>query len=242
MAKNKKKQHSITTQITLTIVGLVAGTVLLCWLLNVTLLEGYYTRYKQEVLENGFQQINAASEQGILNTSDYDIDFEKICSNGNLTILIITSDGTVVRSSTNGVENLRMQFMEIIMASVQNDDMHLNMKVLKATDNYVMGEKEDTRLESDYLILWGTLADGNLLLARTPLESIKESAQVSNRLLMDVGVVAVIVSGIIIFLLHVVLLTQFCSLQIYPRKWQNSTLMRSMRSREIMRLNSWASI
>ena len=199
MAKNKKKQHSITTQITLTIVGLVAGTVLLCWLLNVTLLEGYYTRYKQEVLENGFQQINAASEQGILNTSDYDIDFEKICSNGNLTILIITSDGTVVRSSTNGVENLRMQFMEIIMASVQNDDMHLNMKVLKANDNYVMGEKEDTRLESDYLILWGTLADGNLLLARTPLESIKESAQVSNRLLMDVGVVAVIVSGIIIF-------------------------------------------
>lgn len=199
MAKNKKKQHSITTQITLTIVGLVAGTVLLCWLLNVTLLEGYYTRYKQEVLENGFQQINAASEQGILNTSDYDIDFEKICSNGNLTILIITSDGTVVRSSTNGVENLRMQFMEIIMASVQNDDMHLNMKVLKATDNYVMGEKEDTRLESDYLILWGTLADGNLLLARTPLESIKESVQVSNRLLMDVGVVAVIVSGIIIF-------------------------------------------
>ena len=177
MAKNKKKQHSITTQITLTIVGLVAGTVLLCWLLNVTLLEGYYTRYKQEVLENGFQQINAASEQGILNTSD----------------------GTVVRSSTNGVENLRMQFMEIIMASVQNDDMHLNMKVLKANDNYVMGEKEDTRLESDYLILWGTLADGNLLLARTPLESIKESAQVSNRLLMDVGVVAVIVSGIIIF-------------------------------------------
>ena len=70
MAKNKKKQHSITTQITLTIVGLVAGTVLLCWLLNVTLLEGYYTRYKQEVLENGFQQINAASEQGILNTPD----------------------------------------------------------------------------------------------------------------------------------------------------------------------------
>lgn len=132
--------------------------------------------------------------------------------------------------------------MEIIMASVQNDDMHLNMKVLKATDNYVMGEKEDTRLESDYLILWGTLADGNLLLARTPLESIKESAQVSNRLLMDVGVVAVIVSGIIIFLLPAVLLTQFCGLQIYPRKWQNSTLMQSMRSREIMRLNSWASI
>lgn len=132
--------------------------------------------------------------------------------------------------------------MEIIMASVQNDDMHLNMKVLKATDNYVMGEKEDTRLESDYLILWGTLADGNLLLARTPLESIKESAQVSNRLLMDVGVVAVIVSGIIIFLLPAVLLTQFCGLQIYPRKWQNSTLMRSMKSREIMRLNSWASI
>ena len=41
----------------------------------------------------------------------------------------------------SNVSVLLMQFMEIIMASVQNDDMHLNMKVLKATDNYVMGEK-----------------------------------------------------------------------------------------------------
>lgn len=195
----RRKQHSITTQITCTIAGLVAGTVILCWLLNVTLLEGYYTKHKQNAMINGFDQIYAASEEGTLNSDQFDIAFEKICSNGNITIMIIQSDGTVVRSSTNDIETLQLQFMEIIRSSVEND-MQVKMKLVEANDNYILGEKTDSRLDSDYLFLWGTLADGNLILARTPLESIKESAELSNHLLMYVGALAVIASVAVIYM------------------------------------------
>lgn len=193
-----KKKQSIRRQFTLIIAGLVAGTVLLCWLLNVTLLEWYYTRNKQELLVSGFDRIYAASENRTLTSQEFDVEFENICANGNITILIVTPEGELVRCSSSGVENLQLQFRSLIMATLQND-MKLDMDVLVANGQYVMGEKEDTRLESDYLILWGTLADGNLMLARTPLESIKDSAAVSNQLLFRVGIVAVIVSGIIIY-------------------------------------------
>lgn len=194
----REKKHSIRRQFTMIIAGLVAGTVLLCWLLNVTLLEGYYTANKQDLLVSAFERIYEASEESILTSQDFDVEFENICANGNITILIVTPDGALVRCSSSGVENLQIQFSDLIVASLQNN-MKLDMDVMAANGRYVMGEKRDTRLESDYLILWGTLADGNLMLARTPLESIKESAEVSNQLLFRVGILAVIVSSIIIY-------------------------------------------
>lgn len=45
--------------------------------------------------------------------------------------------------------------------------------------------------------MWGTLADGNLILMRTALESIWENAWISNRFLAYIGIAAVIFSGFI---------------------------------------------
>lgn len=194
---NGRRKKSITRQFTFIIAGLVAGTVLLCWLLNVTLLEGYYKRNKQELMMSAFERIDYASERGALTEREFDVEFENICANGNITILIITPGGGLVRCSASGVENLQIQFSSLIMEGIQNEK--LDMDLVEANGRYVMGESEDTRLESDYLILWGTLADGNLILARTPLESIKESAEISNQLLFWVGITAVIISCIIIF-------------------------------------------
>lgn len=189
-----KSSHSITKKITLIIVGLVAGTVLLCWLLNITLLEWYYTMNKQNSLLDGFEVVNEASESGTLLSSDFDLDFEKIYTNGNITIMVINSNNTVLRCSVNDNEMMLMQFLGLIY-----DKSDEPVQVLDETDDYTVLKQKDTRMGSDYLILWGTLADGNLILMRTPLESIKESVTLSNRLLSYVGIFAVILSAIIIY-------------------------------------------
>lgn len=199
MADRRRKKHSITRRLALTTLCMVAGTILVCWILNVTLLEGCYERHKQSTLVDCFEKMDKASADGTLMTEAYDVEFEKMCTNGNLTVLVLASDGSVLRSSTYGAEWLRVQFMEIIMASVEND-MQPAMKVLESNNTYIMGERSDERLDSDYLILWGTLSDGNLMLARTPLESIKESATISNQLLAYVGVAALFASALIIWL------------------------------------------
>lgn len=198
MSKKTKRKHSITSRLALTILSLVAGTILLCWTLNVTLLEGYYEKHKQNVLVNGYVQIDKASMDGTLTTKDFDVPFEKICANGNMTMLILTAEGEVVRSSTNGTDALRLQFWDMMMESA-GDEEALNMSVIESNGRYTLGEKADERLDADYLVLWGVLSDGNVMLARTPLQSIRESAEVSNHLLSYVGVLALIGSAVVIY-------------------------------------------
>ena len=186
-------KRSVTHQYTGTILGLVAGTVLLCWVINTTFLEYYYTYNKQNVMLEGFSTIDIESGKGTLEDPDFDVGFETICANSNISILIISSDGSIVRTSVNDVQALKRQFMDVLFRA--NEDT--SSEILKRTNSYVLEKQVDSRLNSEYLVLWGTLSDGNLILMRSALESIRESAVISNRFLAYIGILAVILSGII---------------------------------------------
>lgn len=186
-------KHSLTMQYTGTILGLVAGTVLLCWFLNTTFLEYYYTYDKQNVMLEGFSTIDEKSRKDSLASPEFDVGFEKICANGNISILIISADGSIIRASVNDTKALKRQFMDVLFGSSEDT----STEILKKTNSYVLEKQVDSRLNSEYLVLWGTLSDGNLILMRTALESIRESAWISNRFLAYVGIMAVILSAVI---------------------------------------------
>lgn len=188
-----KKKYSITKHIAYTMIGLITGTVLLCWFLNNTFLESFYTVNKQNALLEGFYTIDRAIEKGVFESDEFDITFEKICSNGNIAILVLSPDAQVLRSSTGNSDKLKLQFYNALYGS-SNDK---NSEVIKATDNYIIEKQMDERMGADYLVLWGTLDDGNLILMRTALESIKESVTVANEFLAYVGSMAVIVCAIV---------------------------------------------
>lgn len=186
-------KRSLTVQFLVTILGLVAGTVILCWFLNTSFLESYYTYNKQQALLEGFSTIDAESEKGNLESPNFDVGFERISANGNISILIISADGSVVRASVNDTNALRRQFMEVLFGNSKDTPKEL----LEKTNDYVLEKQIDTRMNSEYLVLWGTLSDGNLILMRTALESIRESAWISNQFLAYSGIAAVIISAII---------------------------------------------
>lgn len=188
-----KKKYSITTNIAFAMIGLVTGTVLLCWFLNNTFLESFYMVNKQKALLSGFHTIDKAVEEGTFDSEDFDITFEKICANGNISILVISPNAEVVRSSTGDTDKLKQQFYVALYDSAKKQ----NSEVIKATDDYIMEKQNDERLEADYLVLWGTLENGNLILMRTALESIKESVLIANEFLAYVVVVAAIFCAVI---------------------------------------------
>ena len=193
MKKNKQVKHSLTVQFTKTILGLIAGTVLLCWFLNTTFLEGYYTYNKQQAMLEGFTTIDQKSEEGNLDSASFDVGFEQICANGNISILVISADGSIVRASVNDTNALKRQFMDVLFSN----DQDRSAEVLKETSKYVLEKQVDSRMNEEYLVLWGTLSDGNLILMRTALESIRESAGISNRFLAYIGIFAIILGTVI---------------------------------------------
>lgn len=192
-------KRSITTQIGMVIIALVAGTVLLCWFLNTTFLGQYYSKMKIAQLESGYGEIDRAAIDGRLNDDDFDVQFDRISANGNIEILVVTSDGTVVRSTSNDSVNLTRQFMDVLFGAASDN----GRKNVENTGSYMILQVTDSRMASEYLVLWGTLEDGNLIMMRTALESIRESVQISNRFLAYIGL-----SGILVSILVVMIVTR----------------------------------
>lgn len=98
-----------------------------------------------------------------------------------------------MRSSAGNSEKLKNQFYG---ALYESSNKHAS-EVIKTTDNYIIEKQQDSRLEADYLVLWGTLEDGNLVLMRTALASIKESVMIANEFLAYVAVMATVCCAIL---------------------------------------------
>lgn len=179
-------KYSLTRQVAFAMIALTAGTVLLCLLLNTLLLGQYYIWNKSKILSNSYYKINAAAQAGTLDSEDFDIEFERLCVNNNLTILIINPDQTVVRSSVNDTQTMLKYFMELLISFSES-----------YPKSFMIQKRQDLRMESDYLVMWGVLSDGKLIIARSALESIHESSNITNRFLFMIGGIAVICGTII---------------------------------------------
>ena len=186
------KKHSLTRQITSIVSILVAGAILLCWVLNTTLLPRYYMHNKKHVLMENYETISNASEQDKLESDEFTVTFDNLCSNGNIMTLILQPDGKVLRSSVNDLDALRGELWNVLL---HTDDM----EVLYSNDQYQLLRKHDTRLDSEYLVLVGVLENGDMILMRTAVESIRESAAISNRFLLFVGAAAIVSSLLVAF-------------------------------------------
>lgn len=186
------KKHSLTRQVTFIVSILVAGAILLCWVLNTTLLPRYYIHNKKQVLMENYETISNASEQDKLKSDEFTVTFDNLCSNGNIMTLILQPDGKVLRSSVNDLDTLRGELWNVLL---HVDDM----EVLYSNDQYQLLRKNDTRLDSEYLVLVGVLENGDMILMRTAVESIRESAAISNRFLLFAGAAAIISSLLVAF-------------------------------------------
>lgn len=186
------KKHSLTRQITSIVSLLVAGAILLCWVLNTTLLPRYYMHNKKEVLMENYQTISNASAQNELESDEFAVTFDNLCSNGNIMALILQQDGKVLRSSVNDLDALRTEFWDVLLHGDK-------MEVLYSNKQYQLLKKTDTRLDSEYLVLVGVLENGDMVLMRTAVESIREGAAISNRFLLFAGAAAIVASILVAF-------------------------------------------
>lgn len=189
-----KKKTSLTWQLIVTMIGIVAGTVVVCWFLNDTFLEKYYTYNKEKELLNGYRQVHEACING--NSGDNDISFERICADNNINMLITDRDRNLVWTSYNNAQRFQMQMDNWIYGTDRNQ-----IQMLKKGNDYTLVRQTDERLDSEYLVLLGSLKDGGYVYMRTALESIRESASITNQFFVIISIGAIFLSIILIVIL-----------------------------------------
>ncbi|MCR5665479.1 MAG: HAMP domain-containing histidine kinase [Eubacterium sp.] len=190
MKKGTQRLGSIRIKMLLIIIAVVAGTLVLCLLLNSLFLSTFYSIKKQHLLKDSYEQINTACCEGELYNNSFQTSFESIASNGNISISVLTSDWDVVLTSASNYSTIREQIGQLLFDStVESDTIYEN-------ENFRIVTIEDTRLQERYIVLFGTLYDGNQILMRTPLEGIRESVLISNQFLLIVGIISIIAGAV----------------------------------------------
>ena len=195
MMQNPMK-YSIRKQFTLVFGLLMAGTILLCWFINNTFLEDYYLRNKERAMLSAYAVINKASNEEAFDSESFDIEFQMICGRNNINIIILDAETKTLKTSINDYQILSRQLLDYLF----DQNMDPESRVLFKEDNYEMNIIRDDRTQQEYVDMWGVLDNGNLFLFRSPLESIRQSVAVANRFLAYVGLVSVLISALVIWL------------------------------------------
>ena len=185
-------KYSLKRHFVVIFISLVAGTILLCLLLNSTLLERYYTNNKINALIQAYESINEASNAGDITSDTFDIELQKICGKYNINVLVVDSDSKTIKTSLSDPNYMIRHLLNNIIIGVDEVD------ILRETDDYKMQIVTDGRTQTEYIEMWGVLDTGYLFMIRSALEGIRESVAIANRFLAYVGAVAIAVSMVLV--------------------------------------------
>lgn len=184
--------HSIKRQLALIFIGLMAGTILLCWLMNNLFLEKYYIRSKTEVIYEAYDAIRQAANSDTYSTEAFRKELNDICGIYNITVYVMDANSSLKYASINGGAELEKRLVSYIFGLFSD-----SVKVIQEGDGYVVQQVHTE--EADYLEMYGRLNSGISFIMNTPLESIRESAKIASRFLAYMGIAATLAGGIIIW-------------------------------------------
>jgi len=179
-------------QVTLLCIALTVLVVVLCWVINSTCLERYYLWNKEKNLYEAYKSFNTAAVEGVLDTEEYDIEWQKICGKYNISAIILDADSKSIKCSSNEVDMLMRQLMEYLFKP-SGSVWEPGAQIIEETEKMTLQITKDPRIKTEYLELWGVLDNGNLFLMRSAMESIKDSVEISNQFLAYAGLIAIVI-------------------------------------------------
>ena len=195
-------KSSIRVRFTLTFVMAIALAIGACIFINIYFLEDYYLSYKQKIVVQEVDEINKVLQEADSDTEEEKIVklFLEIREKYNINALIVGNDGTVKYSSTVNVKDLSNRFISYLLSD-SDKSKGSRQKVLYKNSMYKIILTKNNQGNSDYMDCWGFLEDdGSYFILSTPIESIRDSVDVSNKFFTSIAIVVVLISGIYMFI------------------------------------------
>ena len=188
-SSSKKIKMSIYTQISLTFLALIVMVIAACILVNTFFLDRYYLRNKVSVLKEAHAVINESL--GKDDTAELTREAQKLSDNYNVSIVVMSESMGVVVSSVSDTDYIQRQLLRNIFG---NKDFKGSERLIEETDDYTIQIRTDVMTGDEYIEMWGVVDSGGMFLIRSAMDSIAESAAISNRFLIYIGLGAGIVS------------------------------------------------
>ena len=195
-------KHSIRVKFTLIFTGIIAATIAACLFINEFFLEDYYLSNKQKVLMSAYEDMNqfltgASKEEEADNMEQL---LQNLRESSSISVLIIDRKWETLYYSTPDVVGMLNKLRRYIFTGGKNSLAGAWIQEKKfESDNYSIMLTVDQAVNTSYMESWGFFDNGSLFLMSLPVESIRESASISNKFYTLVGLTAILLSGGLMF-------------------------------------------
>lgn len=190
-------KKSIRRQIATVFIALVGAVLLISILMNTWFLESFYIHNKQSTLTQIYNQMNSAVSRGNLTSDEVIEKLSELVEVGNISFVIITNDNQTLLTATPNEIKTQELYTQLMGYLLNRNPAKGDL--LKESDNYQIRSAKDVAGGGEYLEMWGYLDNGNAFILRSPLESIRESAMLSNRFLIYITVIMACIGSIFVW-------------------------------------------
>ena len=174
-------------------VGLLICLVVTLMFINGKFLEPYYISKKESRFIELYEKLNDVSNEDKWDSTKKNNSLIHFAEKNNISYLVIEKDNDV-HTNVHDKNMLKNQMMGYFLNQAQKES-----RTLDSTDVYQINQSWDPWNQSYYVDMWGSLDDGSQFLLRSPVESMRESASISNRFLLYIGSVLIVVSILLIW-------------------------------------------
>lgn len=209
---------SMRVRLTVTFIGIMAAMIAVVWGVNRWYLERYYISQKVMTIEEAYRAIDSqiaeneengiSIEEAMMREQDADGNvtegnLQRIIRNfsdvANVSMLMIDNGAaeTAIYSTARDEKFLKDRMDRYIFGKSR-----VKAEIIETHDNYMIQRTFDPWREGTYLESWGFFSDNSTaFIMSTPLSSIGESVELSNRFLTYVGLFAIAIGAVVVQLI-----------------------------------------
>ena len=198
MKKDSERIHSIRFEISIMFITIMMGTFIISLLVNLVFMERFYIKNKRETIIAAYRSIAQAIIDGDITSQEFDEEINHICERYNIEMLVLDADSKTVKSSGNNPELLSKILWENMISPSSSERKLEDRVVLDYGDDYTLQVVEDRATGRQYMEMWGLVRNGNLVLLRATMESIKDNVTISNTFMVYVAIIAIVVGSVLI--------------------------------------------
>ena len=187
-------RHSIKSQMIAIFVGLIGCVLLALLVINMNFLEPYYISNKKTEFVHMYISLRDAMESGTIEQQDKAEELWHMAEKNNMSYLIVDEENSRMLTNVHDMDMLQKQLAGYLLNQAQK-----HSRLLASTDEYQLTRSRSPWNKEEYIEMWGEFADGSIFLIRSPIESIRESASLSNQFLVIIGCFMILICTVLIW-------------------------------------------
>lgn len=186
-----KKRNTVSKQLTLIFVGLMAGVILVCLLVNSLFIGKYYIFEKEKALKESHARIVYEQAKEDFDEQEFANTLNDLALRYNISMCVLDSERKVKYATSNGGDKLDVRLIGYVFGINAP-----SASVILDNGDYVLQRTQEKNQE--FLELYGILDNGVAFILQSTIESVEESARLGMTFFAIIGIFGLVIGAIVI--------------------------------------------